>query len=202
MKNYTIQSFGIYEAKIRTERGVMSAVLFYNAEDKIPYEIHAKFRMNGKCYIYSRGFRCEERNDWLLDVKMNRELFSQIRDDWENRCREFMQKFDHPVHVIADRGALRIIVNGAAVLIPNGVGDGDYTVITGKLDVWEIMNLPKFGFYEVATFEDGQITIESNDCGTGMPVFVTSGTVILYRDRHGNFAAIKLEEMGDEKNHR
>lgn len=33
-----------------------------------------------------------------------------------------------------------------------------------------------------------------------MSEYRSLGTVILYRDRHGNFAAIKLEEMGDEKN--
>lgn len=199
-KEFETNQFGVYSAKIRTERGIMKAILFYNAGEKIPHEIHAKFRTNGKTYIYAKGFRGEEdKNGWLLDAQMNLELFEHIRDDWESRCKEFMQKFNQPSRVIADRGALRIIVNGGSVLIPNGIGDGDYNVITGKLSVWEIGKLAKFGFCEIAKFENGSISIESNDCGTGKAIFKIYGSISLQRDQHGNFAAVKIE-MDDANN--
>ena len=78
-------SFGIYEAKLHTERGVMSGVLFYNAGEDLPFEIHAKFRVNGRDYFYLRSSKSQE-NAWLLDVERNHELFAEIKRDWQRRC--------------------------------------------------------------------------------------------------------------------
>ena len=189
---FSTSQFGLYEAKLSTERGVMSATMFYNAGECIPHEIWAKFRRNGKTYRYFKKFNGEEANKWILDAKKNRELFSQIREDWEKKCDEFMKKFSSPMHVIADRGSLLIRANGAVILIPNGVGDGAYTVQTITLNVLEAYNLSKVGFYEVAQFESGTIAIESDDCGTGSVVFETQGPVSLQRDRNGNFALVKI----------
>lgn len=185
---FTTTQFGLYEAKIRTERGIMSSLLFYNAGDDLPYEIHAKFRVNGRDYFYLRS---SQNNSWLLDESRNRELFAEIRKDWQLRCRDFWEKFLPPMRIISDRGALLVRTGETTLLLPNGIGDGEFSLtVCGEISSEESTKLHKFGYSEVASF-DGEIRIESDDCGTGNTIFHGLGVTSLYRDRHGNFAVVE-----------
>lgn len=184
-------SFGIYEAKLHTARGVMSGVLFYNAGEDLPFEIHAKFRVNGRDYFYLRSSKSQE-NAWLLDVERNHELFAEIKRDWQRRCREFWEKFLPPMRIISDRGSLLVRVEETNILLPNGIGDGEFSLtVCGELSAEEATRLCRFGYHEVACFE-GEVRIESDDCGTGKTIFHGIGVISLYRDRHGNFAVVEL----------
>ena len=189
MKNYTTRNFGVYEAKIRTERGIMSSLLFYNTGDDLPYEVHAKFRVNGRDYFYLRS---SQNNSWLLDESRNRELFAEIRKDWQLRCRDFWERFLPPQRIIADRGSLLIRVGSTHILLPNGIGDGEFSLtVCGELSAEEATRLYRFGYHEVGCFE-GALRIESDDCGTGETIYHGLGVIALFRDKHGNFAVVEL----------
>lgn len=184
-------SFGIYEAKLHTARGVMSGVLFYNAGEDLPFEIHAKFRVNGRDYFYLRSSKSQE-NAWLLDVERNHELFAEIKRDWQRRCREFWEKFLPPMRIISDRGSLLIRVGSTNILIPNGIGDGEFSLtVCGELSAEEATRLCRFGYHEVACFE-GEVRIESDDCGQGTTLYHQCCVTSLLRDRHGNFAVVEI----------
>ena len=189
---FTTTQFGLYEAKIRTERGVMSALMFYNAGDDLPYEIHAKFRVNGRDHFYLRSSK-SQKNAWILDESRNRELFAEIRQDWARRCREFWEKFLPPMRIIADRGAILIRVGETNILLPNGIGDGEFSLtVCGELSAEESTRLHKFGYSEVASF-DGEIRIESDDCESGHTIYHQCGVISLLRDKHGNFAVVEMK---------
>ena len=178
-------SFGIYEAKLHTERGVMSGVLFYNAGEDLPFEIHAKFRVNGRDYFYLRSSKSQE-NAWLLDVERNHELFAEIKRDWQRRCREFWEKFLPPMRIISDRGSLLVRVEETKI------GDGEFSLtVCGELSAEEATRLCRFGYHEVACFE-GEVRIESDDCGQGTTLYHQCCVTSLLRDRHGNFAVVEI----------
>ena len=191
MKKFETVQFGVYSAKISTVRGKMTAKLFYRAGDEIPYEVCAKFRKGGKDYIYIRGRSLK--NSWVLDPERNEDLFEEIRIDWENRCREFMAKLGAPKRIIADRGSLLVRFNGAQALIPDGIGDREFDIYTARLNIVELTDLYKFGFYEVVSIHEGETVVESNDSGTGKEIFRSSGVVSIRRDQNGNFAVIEVE---------
>lgn len=188
MKKFTTTSFGQYETKIMTSKGAMSATLFYKAGDDLPDEIRAKFKKNGKDYVFCRWARKSD-NSWLFNHELNAELFAEIKKDWEEKCREFLVEFS-TVNYIADRGSLLVRSGSSTIIFPNGIGDGEFTLtICGKLPFNEIIKLYKFGYREVAGF-NGDIAIGSNDCGTGMDIYRATGDISLFLDKNGNFAVV------------